>query len=473
MQEKKRPLSIQIITILVSVVTIFLVIFVVVTSLIYYKREMVRLHNLMSVSTKQLQISASIAIWSFDDIQLNRMLDSTMEEPAISGIIIRGDRFEYFRSRDIKWNIDYVKPDILQKGLISSELPISYSNKDLGTITVFVTTKFIKNEIIISILIFSGIIILLDIALILCMYRLFNIIILTPLKKLETYALEISSSDAGDVTPEGYVFSEEMETLRLSLEKMFKQIKIRYEELAAQNEEFEALNDELIKTNRDLLDSENSLSKSLREKETLIREIYHRTKNTMQVIRGMIILQAEDYPSNIEVQQLVKNTEDRIQSISLVHQMLYQSQDLSQISIRDYVNELSDGVMQSFDVAKDRISLNLEIEDHKFLLDTAIPFGLILNELMTNSLKYAFPDNKKGVISIALSRGESDINILKYSDNGIGVPDGFDFRKQSTMGLQLIFGLGEQQMMGKVTMKNNSGIECVFEFHNNLYKARV
>jgi two-component sensor histidine kinase len=92
---------------------------------------------------------------------------------------------------------------------------------------------------------------------------------------------------------------------------------------------------------------------------------------------------------------------------------------------------------------------------------------------MTNSLKYAFPDNKKGAINISLSKGESDINVLHYSDNGIGFPDEFDFRKQSTLGLQLIYGIGEKQMMGKVTMENKNGLVCVFEFQNNLYQARV
>ena len=243
--------------------------------------------------------------------------------------------------------------------------------------------------------------------------------------------------------------------------------------LAAQNEEFEVLNEELNSTNRDLVETENNLNRSLREKETLIREVYHRTKNTMQVIRSMIELQAEQYPGIIEIQELVKNTEDRIQAISLVHQMLYSSQDLSRISIKDYVHELSAIIIQSFGISGDIIKFNIKIDDQFFLLDTAIPFGLILNELLTNSFKYAFPDNMQGVINILLSRVESDKNILRYSDNGIGVPAGFDFRNRNTMGMQLIFGIGEQQMMGDIKMENNNGVACTFEFHSNLYKARV
>ncbi len=222
-----------------------------------------------------------------------------------------------------------------------------------------------------------------------------------------------------------------------------------------------------------LKQADEMIVKSLREKETLIRELYHRTKNTMQVIRGILVLQALKFPANIELQQLVKNTEERIQAISLVHQMLYKSKDLSQISIKEYLHELSALIMKGFGVSADRISLNTKINDQYFLLDTAIPFGLIINELMANSLKYAFPDNRKGMISISLTEGESKNIILQYSDDGVGVPDGFDFRNQNTLGLKLIYNIGESQMMGKVVMENNNGVSCSVEFSNKFYKARV
>ncbi len=218
--------------------------------------------------------------------------------------------------------------------------------------------------------------------------------------------------------------------------------------------------------------AEEKILKSLREKETLIRELYHRTKNNMQVIRGMVVLQAEKFPENKELQQLVKNTENRIQVISLVHQMLYKSQDLSRISIKEYIEELSSLIMHSYMDSTDRIKLNLFIEDQFFLLDTAIPFGLIINELMTNSLKYAFPDKMEGLISISLSK-EKDKFILHYRDNGVGVNDGFNFRIQNSLGLKLIYRIGELQMMGKVEMENNNGVSCLVEFSDNLYQSRI
>jgi len=244
-------------------------------------------------------------------------------------------------------------------------------------------------------------------------------------------------------------------------------------EIKLQYSKLEALNDMLAKTNKDLFDSETRLGKSLNEKEILIREVYHRTKNTMQVIRGILVLQSLDFPSNSELQQLVKNTEDRIQAISLVHQMLYQSNDLSQISIKEYIQNLIALLIQSYNYSDDRIACNITVDDHKFLLDTAIPLGLVINELTTNSLKYAFPNGVNGIININLTKLESGYYSLTFSDNGVGVPDGFDFRNYDSLGLKLIYSIGEDQMSGKVIMENNNGIRCSLEFPVNLYKARV
>ena len=219
--------------------------------------------------------------------------------------------------------------------------------------------------------------------------------------------------------------------------------------------------------------AEKKILQTLNEKETLIRELYHRTKNTMQVMRGIITLQAADFPDNTELQKLVKDTDDRIQAISLVHQMLYKSNDLSRISIKEYTRELTTLICRSFRLSDNRIALNLNITDQFFLLDTAIPLGLILNELLTNSLKHAFPGSRNGIICINLTEMEPGKDRLQYSDNGIGVPDNFDFRNQSTLGMKLIINIGELQMMGTLDFKNDNGIIFSMEFPTTLYEARI
>ncbi|EPG75344.1 histidine kinase [Leptospira fainei serovar Hurstbridge str. BUT 6] len=239
--------------------------------------------------------------------------------------------------------------------------------------------------------------------------------------------------------------------------------------------------DQIIETNLKLQEkmleqerAEEKILQSLREKETLIRELYHRTKNTLQIVRSMIVLQAADFPTNEELQVVVKKTEDRIQAISLVHQMLYATQDLSRISVKQYINQLFSLILDSFAVPKGKVTLNEDVEDRFFLIDTIIPIGLILNELITNSLKYAFPRERNGIINISLSQGGPQQNFsLHYSDNGIGFPEDFDFRNQYTLGLKLVYGIGELQMQGRVVINNDKGFNFLLEFPDNLYRARV
>ncbi|MBN2544360.1 MAG: PAS domain-containing protein [Spirochaetes bacterium] len=221
---------------------------------------------------------------------------------------------------------------------------------------------------------------------------------------------------------------------------------------------------EFVITERKL--AEQNLQHALNEKEILIHELYHRTKNTLQIIRSLLVLHAEDFPDNVDLQKLVKDTEIRILVISMVHNMLFKSRDLSQISIKNYIKELSSLILKSFGLDNKKIKIKINIPDKFFHIDTAIPFGIIINELMTNSLKYAFPDERNGLITINLSSEKSGKNILHYSDNGIGVPEGFDFRNQKTLGLNLIYNIGESQLSGKVIMENNNGINCIIEFYD-------
>ncbi len=219
--------------------------------------------------------------------------------------------------------------------------------------------------------------------------------------------------------------------------------------------------------------SEENIKRTLREKETLIRELYHRTKNTLQVVRSFILLQAASSPGVPEIEKLAKTIDTRIQAISLVHQMLYQGRDLSQIPIGSYIRNLTEMIFNSYGVSLERITVRYAIEEMQFLLDSAIPLGLILNELLTNSLKYAFPAGRNGVVEISLTSGEAGRILCRYEDDGVGVLPGFDFRNQDSLGLKLIYSLGEQQMMGTVRFANDRGVSCLVDFPKNLYQERV
>lgn len=211
----------------------------------------------------------------------------------------------------------------------------------------------------------------------------------------------------------------------------------------------------------------------LQEKETLLRELYHRTRNNMQLIKGLIVLQAAEYSPSPEIKELVKSTEQRIQAMSLVHQKLYKSRDLSHVHMGEYIRELLSLILEESGGARKRISLNIQADDRDLLLDTAIPIGLILNELMTNSLKYAFPEGRKGEIRVSLEALDQNSDILCYSDDGVGVGDEFDFRHQTKLGLKLVYDIGEQQIGGKVEMWGQEGFSCRIEYRNDLYQVRI
>lgn len=220
--------------------------------------------------------------------------------------------------------------------------------------------------------------------------------------------------------------------------------------------------------------AEERALQSLREKDALIRELYHRTKNTLQIIRSMLELQVEEYPQGDSTHRLVKEAEDRIQAIALVHQMLYESRDLSRIYIKDYVAELAALVYRSFGVSEERIALRLGIADLSIALDTAVPIGLILNELMTNSMKHAFPNHRKGIIRVELSGDDAGICVLRYADDGVGVAPDFDFATCDSLGIKLIRSIGEQ-ISGNVSFSGESGVSCTIAFRagTSCVKSRV
>ena len=209
--------------------------------------------------------------------------------------------------------------------------------------------------------------------------------------------------------------------------------------------------------------AEEQLRASLREKEVLLKELHHRTKNNMQVIRSMLALQAEA-SANEEVRRIFHDTENRIFAMSLVHQKLYQSQNLSSIDIREYVCDLARLVTRSYQKSPEGIRLNFSIDRLPLSIDLAIPCGLILNELLTNTMKYAFPEKKTGEICISMMKSDKNYILLNYSDNGIGVPEDFDFRNQKTLGMKSIFALVEHQLQGEVQCEVHDGLAYHIRF---------
>jgi PAS domain S-box-containing protein len=209
----------------------------------------------------------------------------------------------------------------------------------------------------------------------------------------------------------------------------------------------------------DRIRAEEEIRRSLAEKETLLREIYHRTKNNMNVIGAMLSLRSRhlDDPKAADV---FREIEEKIRGMALVHEKLYKSKDLHRIDLREYVADLSQRLAEGREAAGLVLDVKLDLEEIPVPLDVAIPCGMILNELFSNVFKHAFRGAARGGIRIRLARaGGGNIELL-FGDDGVGVPGGFDFRNQPTLGLQTLIMLAEHQLKGVIRFEGKPGLIC-------------
>ena len=214
---------------------------------------------------------------------------------------------------------------------------------------------------------------------------------------------------------------------------------------------------------------ERQIHASLQEKETLLRELYHRTKNNMEVISSILYLAAEKSPS-CEVAELVRTIESRIRGMSLVHRMLYQSKDLSRIDLGDYVAQLTDLIMETNNATKHHVELSVNSAGHRILIDTAVPLGLVLNELVSNSVIHAFTDRDDGVVRVGIGYGEPEGISVTVADNGIGFPDD---EPQFGTGLQTAVSIVRDQLHGTIEFDGSDGFSCTIGIPRELYAERV
>jgi len=218
--------------------------------------------------------------------------------------------------------------------------------------------------------------------------------------------------------------------------------------------------------------AEEKIKSSLKEKEVLLSEIHHRVKNNMQVIISLLRLRADKIEDK-KYADMFKEGEERIKSMSLIHEQLYQSRDFSNIDFGEYVKSLVNGLSVSYGIDTNKIRLNMEIKDILFDLENAIPCGLIINELVSNSFKYAFSQGKGGTINIGLrSINENEFELI-VSDDGVGIPKDLDLKKPDSMGMQLVKKLAEHQLDGKIELSRTEGTRFQINFKRAPYKPRI
>ena len=211
--------------------------------------------------------------------------------------------------------------------------------------------------------------------------------------------------------------------------------------------------------------SEEQIRASLEEKELLLKEIHHRVKNNLQVISSLLSLQARQIQDE-QAQEMFNNSQDRVMSMALIHEKLYRSDELARVNFTDYLRDLTDNLFQSYQIDSQRIQLQLEVENILLAIDEAIPCGLIINELILNSLKHAFPGGREGMIYIYLGQREEDDQYqLVVRDDGVGLPADLDLARVDTLGLKLV-NILVMQLKGHIDVSSAPGAKFSISFGN-------
>jgi PAS domain S-box-containing protein len=202
----------------------------------------------------------------------------------------------------------------------------------------------------------------------------------------------------------------------------------------------------LLTLARDITDrkrAEEQIRASLKEKEVLLKEIHHRVKNNLQIVSSLLYLQSRK-TSDDQVLSVLRESQTRVRSMALIHEKLYQCDDLANINLGDYIRSLTSYLFNSYGVASHMVTLHVNVDNTPLGLDRAIPCGLIINELVSNALKYAFPNGRRGKILIDLLHGGDGKVVLTVKDNGVGLPGGMDITDMPSLGLQLVNTLVKQ-----------------------------
>lgn len=207
--------------------------------------------------------------------------------------------------------------------------------------------------------------------------------------------------------------------------------------------------------------NEDKISQSLKEKEILLKEVHHRVKNNMQVISSILNLQSS-YVKDVYALNLLKECQNRIKSMAFIHESLYQTKNFESVNFSEYVSTLTKNLVHTYSVNSQKIKLILTLDKLFLNLDMSIPCGLIINEIISNSLKYAFPDNRGGIIFVTLKSSNNKVE-LEAGDNGIGIPLSIDLKQSQTLGLQLVDTLVDQ-INGTVILDRTNGTKFKIEF---------
>ncbi len=247
---------------------------------------------------------------------------------------------------------------------------------------------------------------------------------------------------------------EKLKNYQLHLEEMVENRTIQLENV------IKKLELEILDHNK----TENQLKSAVKEKEILLQEVHHRVKNNMQIISSLLSLQAMQLDDD-EMIDILRDSQNRIRSMAMVHEKLYMSKDLSNINMSEYIKKLVLTLFDSYSTKKTQIMPILELDDIFMNIETGIPCGIIINELVSNSLKYAYPEDNKGSIFVGL-KYKKDYYELTVSDDGVGIPENINLEETpETLGLMLVNSL-ISQLDGSIEFNQDYNTEFKINFKN-------
>jgi PAS domain S-box-containing protein len=215
---------------------------------------------------------------------------------------------------------------------------------------------------------------------------------------------------------------------------------------------------------------EKELKSSLKQKEALLREVHHRVNNNLQIITSLLNLQSSKLEDG-KSRDILMTSQSRIKSMAMIHDKLYKSQDLDSINIKNYLKEYISDIFSLYEVDKNIINYQMDVEDLNLGIDTAIPLGLVINELLINIIKYAFPKGQKGNINIEFNL-KDDIYTLIIEDDGVGLPENINPNNTETLGLQMANSL-ISQLEGTMEFSKDNGTKFKVIFKELKYKKRI
>jgi len=209
--------------------------------------------------------------------------------------------------------------------------------------------------------------------------------------------------------------------------------------------------------------AEELIKASLEEKEVLLKEIHHRVKNNLQIISSLLYLQSKGVKDE-KTLEVFRDSQSCVKSMALIHEKIYASGDLAKIDFGEYIRDLTDNLFSSYGINADKVALKIDVKDVSFGVNLAVPCGLIINELISNSLKHAFPEGKTGEIVVSLRVAKEKEVELIVSDNGIGIPEDLDYKNTDSLGTQLVVNLVEKQLKGTIELDRKGGTTLTIKF---------